>query len=626
MELEKIISFLIVLGVLAGVVLLIAFVKRFKRCPPDQVMVISGRVGKGPDGKPRSSLCLHGGAKFVIPLIQEVRFLDLTPFTIQIDLKGALSKQNIRVNVPATFTIGISTEPAIMQKAAERLLGKDLKIVKDIAEDIIYGQLRLVIAQLDIEELNSKREEFMEMVSQNIESELSKIGLKLINANITDISDESGYIAALGQKAEAKALNDAKRDTAFHTREGNVAIKEEQLQEQKSISLKDREQREFVAIQRNEAETAETKANENAKAIQAEIAKENSIKITQANAEREAVEQETARDKRSRVSKAQAEAEANEALNRANSEAAKKDAEKALRKKVADANAEAEASEAQARANTEAAQAQAAANAQAAKKDAEKALRMKVATANADAEAAEKEAEKVKRTKIAASTAQAVAAENDAKAQIALSEAKRLEIEAQARARAVAADKVQNAKALSEAYAAEEKAEIARAARIKAALQADILIKEEIERQRLAIAAEAEAEAIRRKAKGEADAILARMEAEAEGMKLQLAKRAEAYAMYVDAAGGNPDSAVKIMMADKAEDLVKAQVEAIKGINIDKITVWDSVNGDGSSTTSNFVKSLMKAVPPIKDVFDMIGVGSDKSDKSDDKKDDSDNK
>ena len=578
MDTETIFKVLIGVGILAGIIFFIAFIKRFQRCPPDKLMVISGKVGKGEDGKPRSSLCLHGGAKFVIPLIQEVHFLDLTPFSININLEGALSKQNIRVSVPATFTVGISTEMGIMQKAAERLLGQPLRAVQELGKEIIYGQLRLVIAQLEIEELNSKRDQFQEMVFKNIETELNKIGLKLINANITDIKDESGYIEALGRKAEAEVLNKAKRDVAAHNREGNVGEKEEQMQEQMTINEKDREQREAVARSRNLAETAEAREKAKAAAEQSEIDKDKCAKIAKANAEKEAAQEEAATAKRARIAKARADAEA--------------------------------------------AEAKAAADAQAAKTEAAKDLRMKVANANAEAEAAEKESETDKRTKVAATTAKAVAAENDAKAQIALSEAKRLEVEAQAKARAVAADKVQNAKALSEAYAAEEKAEIARASRTKAAMQADVIVKQEIEKQRLTLAAEAEAEAIRRKAKGEADARLAMMEAEAEGIKLQLAKRAEAYAMFVNAAGGDPDSAVRLMMADKAEALVKTQVDAIKGINIDKITVWDSMPGDGTSTTSNFVKSLMKSIPPIKDVYDMIGVGLPGISKDDDKKDD----
>ena len=495
----NLIFIIIGVGVLAFIVIIIALSKRYIRCSPDQIMVISGRVGKGRNGEARSSMCMHGGAKFIMPIIQEVHFLDLTPFAINIDLKNALSRQNIRVSVPATFTVGISTEDAVMKNAAERLLGQPLRVVENLAKEIIYGQLRLVIAQMNIEELNAERDKFMSSVSSCVEQELKKIGLKLINANITDISDESGYIEALGKEAEAKAINEAKKTVAERNRDGNTGEKNEKMQEAITIAERDREQREGVAKQ-------------NALAVAAEV-------------------------------------------------------------------------------------------------EAQTKQRADVARLNAEAESAEAESAKNKRVAIAARNAEAISAENESKAEVALSEAKRLEVEAEAKARAVAAAKVQNAKALTEAYAAEEKAELARATRAKAEMQADVIVQAEIEKQRIEIAAEAEAESVRRKAKGEADAILARMEAEAEGIKLQLAKRAEAYTMLVRSAGGDSDAAVRLMMADKVEDHLKTQVEAIKGINIDKITVWDSMSGqDGSSTTSNFLNSMMKSIPPMKDVYDMIGV------------------
>ncbi len=90
---------------------------RYKRCPSDKILVIYGKVGAG-----QSARCIHGGGVLVLPLGQDYRYLSLTPMTIQIDLQNALSLQNIRINVPSTCTVGISTDPAIMNNAAERLL------------------------------------------------------------------------------------------------------------------------------------------------------------------------------------------------------------------------------------------------------------------------------------------------------------------------------------------------------------------------------------------------------------------------------------------------------------------------------------------------------------------------
>ncbi len=193
------------------------FFTRYKRCPSDKILVIYGRTGGG-----RSSKCIHGGASFVMPLFQASEWLDLTPIPIEIKLEGALSKQNIRVNTPSTFTVGISTQPGVMENAAERLLGRNLQQVRELAGDIIFGQMRVVIATMDIESINADRDLLIEKITNGVEVELTKVGLRLINVNIQDITDESGYIQALGQEAAARAINEAKVSVAERERDGEI--------------------------------------------------------------------------------------------------------------------------------------------------------------------------------------------------------------------------------------------------------------------------------------------------------------------------------------------------------------------------------------------------------------------
>lgn len=202
-------------------VLLIGLFNRYKRCPSDRILVVYGKVsGGGPEG--RSAKCIHGGAAFIWPIIQAYEFLELTPVSIEVNLTNALSRQNIRVDVPSRFTVGISTEQGVMNNAAERLLGLSQQNIYDLAKDIIFGQLRLVVATMDIEEINSNRDKFLANVASNVEAELKKIGLKLINVNVTDIKDESGYIEALGKEAAAKAINDARKSVAEKNRDGSI--------------------------------------------------------------------------------------------------------------------------------------------------------------------------------------------------------------------------------------------------------------------------------------------------------------------------------------------------------------------------------------------------------------------
>jgi len=210
------------IAVLFLFIMIVAMLKRYKRCPSDRILVVYGKVGKGIESEYRSAKCIHGGAAFIWPVIQSYQFLDLTPISIEINLRSALSKQNIRVDVPSRFTVGISTEVNVMTNAAERLLGLTQETISNLAKDIIFGQLRLVVATMDIEEINSNRDKFLAAVSSNVEAELKKIGLKLINVNVTDINDESGYIEALGKEAAAKAINDAKKSVAEKNRDGEI--------------------------------------------------------------------------------------------------------------------------------------------------------------------------------------------------------------------------------------------------------------------------------------------------------------------------------------------------------------------------------------------------------------------
>lgn len=432
----------VVVLILFMLVLLIA--TRVKRCPSDKIMVVYGKVSRAKDGTHRSAKCVHGGTEFIVPLFQSYAFLDLTPISISVDLKSALSRQNIRIDVPSIFTVGISTEQGVMQNAAERLLGLKLPQIQELAKDIIFGQLRLVIATMDIEEINTDRDKFLEAVSRNVEGELKKIGLRLINVNVTDISDESGYIVALGKEAAAKAINDAKISVAEEDRKGAIG-------------------------------------------------------------------------------------EAN--------------ARKDQRIHVADADS------------------------------------------------------------------QAIKGENEAKIEIANSQSLLREKQAEAEQRAVSAEKINAAKALADAYEAEKQAEIVRASREKATKEADVLVATEVEKAQIELQAEAEAERIRRQAKGEADAMFAKMDAQARGVKAVLTAQAEGLAEIVKAAGGNPDDATKLMIADKIEKLIETQVEAIKNIKIDKVTVWDGGEAkEGKTATANFLSGMAKSLPPMNDLFAMAGL------------------
>ncbi|MCI0684085.1 MAG: flotillin family protein [Gemmataceae bacterium] len=299
----------IVITVLFFFTVLMLFVRRYKRCPSNRVLVIYGKF----TGSPTGTRCLHGGARLVLPLVQDYAYLYLEPTQIEIPLKGALSMENIRVNVPSVFTVAIGTDMETMQNAAIRLLGLGVQEIKQQAGDIIFGQLRQVIASMGIEDINRDRDKFLHNIQTSLEPELKKIGLVLINVNITDITDESGYIEAIGRKAASQAVQQATVDVAVQEKMGHIGVAEA-----------DREQAIQVA---NATKLREIGTRE--------AMREQAVKLADLEKEQKIGEQSAAFERDAQI----------------------KDAERKMRIALADANAKAIAGEATAQAEVASAQA-----------------------------------------------------------------------------------------------------------------------------------------------------------------------------------------------------------------------------------------------------------------------------
>lgn len=308
------------LGLIGAIVLILLFfvtlvVKQYKRCPSNKILVIYGKVGSN-----QAAQCLHGGGKFVVPLIQSYSYLGLDPMVIEIPLEGALSLNNIRVNVPATFTVGISTDPVLMNNAAERLLNLDDRKIRDQAQDIILGQLRLVIATLSIEEINKDREKFMTLINTNVAEEINKIGLVLINVNIRDITDESGYIEAIGKRAAAEAINRAKVEVAQQERDG--AMGQATADREKDVGVADEAAQATAGRKRAEQTQRVEVAALEATSVKGEVEAKRDLEIATAQREAETVVASKQAEQERRVEVSRAEATAIEGENAANAEIA----------------------------------------------------------------------------------------------------------------------------------------------------------------------------------------------------------------------------------------------------------------------------------------------------------------
>ena len=277
-------------------------VKSIKRCPSNRVLVIYGKVRGGG----RTAKTVHGGAAIVWPIIQDYDWLTLEPMQIEIPLRDALSMENIRVNVPSVFTVAVGTEPEVMQNASIRLLGLDAQQIQQQAQDIIFGQLRQVIASMKIEDINRDRDKFLESIQTSLEPELQKIGLVLINVNITDITDASGYIEAIGKKAASQAIQQARADVADQEKMGEVRVAE--AKREKDIQVANAQK--FREIGMREA------AREQAVRV-AQLEKEQKIGEQTAGYEREMQVKLAERDMRISVADADSKAIAGEATSQA---------------------------------------------------------------------------------------------------------------------------------------------------------------------------------------------------------------------------------------------------------------------------------------------------------------------
>lgn len=478
--------------VMMGVTVLMLFLKYYKRCPSNRVLVIYGKTGKG-----GQALTIHGGAKLVVPLIQDYAYLSLEPIQIEVPLRGALSAENIRVNVPSVFTVAIDTKPEVMQNAAIRLLGLSTAEIRKQAEEMIFGQLRQVIASMGIEEINRDRDKFLEHVQHSLEPELAKIGLQLINVNITDITDESGYIDAIGQKAASLAIQQARGDVADNEKMGEIRVTA--AEREKSIQVSNARKEQAIGTRTAEREQA--------------------VQIATLEKEQAIAEKEAAFLRESSV----------------------KDAERQMRISVAQADATAIDGENQAAAKIAASAAE---------------LATKKAEAYEKGEGRKKQAE-----------AMVMEMQNRAMAKAALAEAERVEAEQRAKLEAPA----------------------------------------KAEKAKMIVDAEAAAEQRRLQARAEADAIYMKLEAEARGNYEILAKKGEGLKQIVEACGGSKE-AFQMLLLEHLDDLANASAKAISNIKFDKVVVWENGgNGNGKSSTADFISGMAKTLPPMLQVMKDIG-------------------
>jgi flotillin len=506
-------SIVLIIGLFVGLGLF--FASRYKVCPTNRLLVISGATSKTNEHGDTLPKVIAGGGTFVWPIIQQYNFLDLAPFTLKVALQDALSAETIRVAVPSAFTLAIGNASPHKENAATRLVGKSEEEIKGLAAETIVGTLRQVIAVMTIQEINSNRDEFRRKIESTLVPELTKLGLSLLNVNIQDLRDESGYLDALGKKAGSEATQRALGDVAEAEKTGAIRVAEAQREKDVIVAAQKRDQ--VIGVQ--EAQLAQTMRL-------AEMTREQDVQTRT---------QETQRDR----------------------EVATLDRER----------------------------------------------RIAISEANAAAVAGEAVAEAQKRVRIAETNADAVKGETQAKAQVAESEANLAVTAAEARKRAESARAVADGQVAEATAKAREAAALAEARQIEASERARLEAPAKAAAATAIVAAEGQAQQVTIAAEAAATAVKAKLEAEAEGQYALLSQRARGLKELVEAAG-SPEQAFALLLVDMVPTLVEKAAEAVKGVNVEKVIVWDAGGGNGAGGgVSRVTHDLVRSVPPAMDLI-----------------------
>jgi flotillin len=506
-------SVVLVIALVVGLGLF--FASRYKVCPTNRLLVISGATNLTNDAGDPQPKVIAGGGTFVWPIIQQFDYLDLAPFTLRVALQDALSAETIRVAVPSAFTLAVGNSSPLKENAATRLLGKTEEEIKGLAAETIVGTLRQVIAVMTIQEINSNRDEFRRKIETTLVPELTKLGLSLLNVNIQDLRDESGYLEALGKRAGSEATQRALGDVAEAEKVGAIRVAEAQREKDVIVAAQKRDQ--VIGVQ--EAQVQQTMRL-------AEMTREQDV-VTRA--------QEAQRDR----------------------EVASLDRER----------------------------------------------RVAVAEANATAVAGEAVAEAQKRVRIAETNADAVKGETHAKALVAESEANLAVTAAEARKRAETARAIADGQVAEATAKAREAAALAEAKQIEASERARLEAPAKAAAATAIVAAEGQARQVTIAADAEATAVRARLEAEAEGQYALLSQRARGLKELVEAAG-SPEQAFALLLVDMVPSLVEKAAEAVKGVQVEKVIVWDAGGGGGAAGgVSRVTNDLVRSVPPAMDLI-----------------------
>jgi flotillin len=309
-SIELVIPILVLLIILSVLIVMFLFSRNYIKVSPNEAAVFSGRKRKLADGRTVGYRIIKGGAALRIPLLEKVEYLSLNVLTIPLEIRRAYTLNGVPVSVRAVANVKIKSDDVSLQAAAERFLGMTLPQVQNVIFQTLEGHLRAILGTLTVEEINNDRQSFAQKLTSEAASDLERMGIGVDVLTIQEISDEEGYLDALGKRrtaevkrdaqiGEAQAMRDSKIQSSLAMQEGEKV----KLDTEANIALAQRDLEIKKAQYQAEVETERATADQagplsNAKARQSVVAEEVRVEKFRTQEQISVQEQEVARRER----------------------------------------------------------------------------------------------------------------------------------------------------------------------------------------------------------------------------------------------------------------------------------------------------------------------------------------
>src|SRR5262245_58046967 len=198
-----VVAIAIVLGLLGLFAAMALFARNYIKVPPSTVAIFYGRKHSFTDEKGTRSTVgfriVRGGAALRVPVLEQVAYLSLNIISIPLRIQRAYTKEGVAVTVEAVANVKIAGDDMSLRGAAERFLGMSTEQIKGVIFQTLEGHLRAILGTLTVEEINADRQAFAQRMSDEAEVDLRKMGVNIDILTIQQISDEQGYLDALGK-------------------------------------------------------------------------------------------------------------------------------------------------------------------------------------------------------------------------------------------------------------------------------------------------------------------------------------------------------------------------------------------------------------------------------------------